>query len=151
MAQDDEEAEALRIPWETVRAEFGFDDVGRRARRGGARDELLTDYPTSARRTSNKLGSSSRTRNGRCDGEIVDRPFYFDELLERIRDIRASEARVYQRIREIFALASDYVEGQQETLRFFAFMQNKMHHAATGSPPRRSCAGAPTPTNRTWG
>jgi len=57
---------------------------------------------------------------------------YFDELLERIRDIRASEARVYQRIREIFALASDYVEGQQETLRFFAFMQNKMHHAATG-------------------
>jgi hypothetical protein len=57
---------------------------------------------------------------------------YFDELLERIRDIRASEARVYQRIREIFALASDYVEGQQETLRFFAFMQNKMHYAATG-------------------
>jgi hypothetical protein len=57
---------------------------------------------------------------------------YFDELLERIRDIRASEARVYQRIREIFALAADYVEGQQETLRFFAFMQNKMHHAATG-------------------
>jgi hypothetical protein len=57
---------------------------------------------------------------------------YFDELLERIRDIRASEARVYQRIREIFALASDYAEGQQETLRFFAFMQNKMHYAATG-------------------
>jgi len=45
MAQDDEEAEALGIPWETVRAEFGFDDVGRRALRGGARDELLADYP----------------------------------------------------------------------------------------------------------
>ena len=57
---------------------------------------------------------------------------YFDELLARIREIRASEARVYQRIREIFALASDYAEGQQETLRFFAFMQNKMHYAATG-------------------
>ena len=41
MAQDDEEAEALGSPWETVRAEFGFDDVGRRALRGGARDELL--------------------------------------------------------------------------------------------------------------
>jgi hypothetical protein len=57
---------------------------------------------------------------------------YFDELLARIREIRASEARVYQRIREIFALASDYAEGEQETLRFFAFMQNKMHYAATG-------------------
>ena len=57
---------------------------------------------------------------------------YFDELLERIRDIRASEARVYQRIREIFALASDYVEGHKETQRFFAFMQNKMHYAAAG-------------------
>jgi len=45
MAQDDEEAEALGIPWETVRAEFGFDDVGRRALRGDARDELLADYP----------------------------------------------------------------------------------------------------------
>ncbi|HPT26237.1 MAG TPA: virulence RhuM family protein [Bryobacteraceae bacterium] len=57
---------------------------------------------------------------------------YFDELLARIREIRASEARVYQRIREIFALASDYLEGEDETQRFFAMMQNKMHHAATG-------------------
>ena len=60
---------------------------------------------------------------------VVD---YFDELLARIRDIRASEARVYQRIREIFALAVDYREGEQETQRFFATMQNKMHYAATG-------------------
>ncbi|WP_437336606.1 virulence RhuM family protein [Sorangium sp. So ce394] len=57
---------------------------------------------------------------------------YFDELLARIREIRASEARIYQRIREIFALASDYDESDQATLRFFAFMQNKMHYAATG-------------------
>lgn len=57
---------------------------------------------------------------------------YFDELLARIRDIRASEARVYQRIREIFALAVDYRDGEQETQRFFATMQNKMHYAATG-------------------
>lgn len=57
---------------------------------------------------------------------------YFDELLARIREIRASEQRVYQRIREIFALASDYDETDQETLRFFAFMQNKMHYAAAG-------------------
>ena len=57
---------------------------------------------------------------------------YFDELLARIREIRASEARVYQRIREIFALASDYREGERETQVFFAAMQNKMHFAATG-------------------
>ena len=63
----------------------------------------------------------------------ADRPgSFFDELLARIREIRASEARVYQRIREIFSLASDYAEGEEETLRFFAFMQNKMHYAATG-------------------
>lgn len=57
---------------------------------------------------------------------------YFDELLTRIREIRASEARVYQRIREIFALASDYDDSNDATVRFFAFMQNKMHYAATG-------------------
>ncbi len=57
---------------------------------------------------------------------------YFDELLARIREIRASERRVYQRIREIFALASDYREGEHETQAFFATMQNKMHFAATG-------------------
>lgn len=57
---------------------------------------------------------------------------YFDELLARIREIRASEARVYQRIREIFALASDYREAEGKTQLFFATMQNKMHYAATG-------------------
>lgn len=57
---------------------------------------------------------------------------YFDELLARIREIRASEARVYQRIREIFALATDYREGESQTQLFFATMQNKMHYAAAG-------------------
>lgn len=57
---------------------------------------------------------------------------YFDELLARIREIRASESRVYQRIREIFALAVDYEEGERETKTFFAAMQNKIHFAATG-------------------
>ena len=57
---------------------------------------------------------------------------YFDELLARIREIRASEVRVYQRIREIFALACDYLEGEEETQVFFATVQNKMHYAAAG-------------------
>lgn len=57
---------------------------------------------------------------------------YFDELLKRIRDIRASEARVYQKIRDIFALAADYHPEDTETQAFFAKMQNKMIYAATG-------------------
>ena len=54
----------------------------------------------------------------RLEGKIgvVD---YFDELLERIRSIRSNEARVYQRIRNIFSLASDYREEDQETQVFF--------------------------------
>ena len=57
---------------------------------------------------------------------------YFDELLERIRDIRASERRVYLRVREILALASDYTPTEPETQVFFQTVQNKLHFAATG-------------------
>lgn len=60
---------------------------------------------------------------------VVD---HFDELLARIREIRASEARVYQRIREIFSMAADYREGDKDTMLFYATVQNKMHYAATG-------------------
>ena len=59
-------------------------------------------------------------------------PDYFDELLERIRDIRASERRVYLRVREIFAMAADYSPSNQETNRFFQQIQNKLHFASTG-------------------
>ena len=57
---------------------------------------------------------------------------YFDELLERIRDIRASERRVYLRVREILALAADYDPTEPETQVFFQTIQNKLHFAATG-------------------
>ncbi len=59
-------------------------------------------------------------------------PDYFDELLERIRDIRASERRMYLRVREIFALAADYQPSSEDTVRFFQVIQNKLHFAATG-------------------
>lgn len=59
-------------------------------------------------------------------------PDYFDELLERIRDIRASERRMYLRVREIFALAADYEPSAKDTQRFFQYMQNKLLFAATG-------------------
>lgn len=59
-------------------------------------------------------------------------PDYFDELLERIRDIRASEKRMYLRVREIFALAADYQPKEADTAKFFQIIQNKLHFAATG-------------------
>jgi hypothetical protein len=59
-------------------------------------------------------------------------PDYFDELLERIRDIRASERRMYLRVKELFALAADYQSTASETVKFFQIIQNKLHFAATG-------------------
>ena len=57
---------------------------------------------------------------------------YFDELLERIREIRASEKRFYQKVRDLFALSSDYQVRERETRLFFAQAQNKLLYAATG-------------------
>lgn len=57
---------------------------------------------------------------------------YFDELLERIRDIRASEKRVYQKVKEIFALSVDYDSQSQIAQNFFKSVQNKLEYAATG-------------------
>lgn len=56
---------------------------------------------------------------------------FFDELLERIRDIRASEKRFYQKVRDLFALSSDYQARERETAQFFAEVQNKLLYAAT--------------------
>ena len=59
-------------------------------------------------------------------------PDYFDEMLERIRDIRASERRMYLRVREILALAADYEPSDEDTQVFFQTVQNKLHFAVTG-------------------
>jgi hypothetical protein len=59
-------------------------------------------------------------------------PDHFDELLERIRDIRASERRVYLRLREILALAEDYAAQDERTQIVFQAVQNKLHFAVTG-------------------
>ena len=64
------------------------------------------------------------------------RPFgrdYFDELLERIREIRASERRAYQKIADVFEQCSyDYDKNSETTKVFYAFVQNKLHYAVTG-------------------
>ena len=60
------------------------------------------------------------------------RPDYFDELLNRIRDIRASEKRFYQKVRDLFALSSDYDKTGKATQMFYAETQNKLLYAVTG-------------------
>lgn len=57
---------------------------------------------------------------------------YFDELLARIRDIRASEKRFYQKLRDLFKLAADYDANAATTQRYFQTIQNKLHWATTG-------------------
>ena len=71
-----------------------------------------------------------RLKNPPVAGSAV--PDRFDELLDRIRDIRASERRMYLRVCEIFAMAADYAPALPETTRFFRFIQNKLHFAVTG-------------------
>jgi hypothetical protein len=71
-----------------------------------------------------------RLKNPPVEGSGV--PDYFDELLERIRDIRASERRMYLRVKEIFALAADYQPSAPDCVKFFQIMQNKLHFAAAG-------------------
>ncbi len=68
-----------------------------------------------------------RLKHGRQFGQD-----YFDELLERIREIRASERRFYQKITDLFALSVDYNKEAPTTRDFFASVQNKLHWAITG-------------------
>ena len=71
-----------------------------------------------------------RLKNPPATGSAI--PDYFDEMLDRIRDIRASERRMYLRVKEIFAMAGDYDPSESETNKFFSIIQNKLHFAATG-------------------
>lgn len=58
---------------------------------------------------------------------------YFDELLERIREIRLSERRFYQKVTDIYATSIDYDRNSKTTIEFFQKVQNKMHYAVTGN------------------
>ena len=87
------------------------------------------------------------------------RPFgkdYFDELLERIREIRASERRAYQKIADIFEQCSyDYDKNSETTKEFYAFVQNKLHYAVTGKTAaeiisERATLDSPTMGLTTW-
>jgi hypothetical protein len=82
-------------------------------------------------------------------------PDYFDELLERIRDIRSSERRMYLRVKEVFALAADYDSKERDVQVFFQTAQNKLHFAVTGKTApeliaERADASKPNMGLMTW-
>ena len=83
------------------------------------------------------------------------RPFgkdYFDELLERIREIRASERRAYQKIADVFEQCSyDYDKNSETTKAFYAFVQNKLHYAVTGKSAAELISERATPDSPTMG
>jgi hypothetical protein len=76
---------------------------------------------------------------------------YFDELLERIRDIRASEKRFYQKIRDIYALSIDYDPNTDETKTFFQIVQNKLHWAISGKTAAELIAERSDPSKTNMG
>lgn len=69
------------------------------------------------------------------------RPDYFDEILERIRDIRSAEKRMYLKVRDIFKLAADYDPVAAETQEFFQIIQNKLHWSVTRKTAAELIAG----------
>lgn len=92
------------------------------------------------RGTQFRQWANCHLRNFLVKGFVIDsgrlknpdgRPDYFDELLASIRDIRASEKRFYQKIRDLFALSSDYEKTDKSAQIFFAETQNKLLFAVT--------------------
>ncbi len=95
----------------------------------------------SKRGTQFRIWANKNLKTYMVKGFVVDserlknpdgQPDYFDELLEQIRDIRASEKRFYQKVRDLFALSSDYDKSDKTTQMFFAETQNKLLYAVTG-------------------
>jgi len=84
-------------------------------------------------------------------GKVAFGKDYFDELLERIREIRASERRFYQKVTDIYALAADYDAGAPLTKDFFASVQNKLHWAITGQTAAELVHAAADATKRNMG
>ncbi|EGF91395.1 virulence protein [Asticcacaulis biprosthecium C19] len=118
----------------------------------------------SARGTEFRKWANTHLRHYLVKGFVIDddrlkngggRADYFDELLERIRDIRASELRFYQKVRDLLALSSDYDPTDKATQMFFAETQNKLLFAITGMTAAelivaRADANAPNMNLTSW-
>ena len=118
----------------------------------------------SKRGTQFRMWANQHLKEYMIKGFVIDderlknpdgRPDYFDELLRRIRDIRASEKRFYQKVRDLFALSSDYDPSDKATQMFFAETQNKLLYAVTGKTAAevivsRANADAPNMNLTSW-
>ena len=116
----------------------------------------------SARGTTFRQWATARLKEYLLKGFVLDderlknppgtgAPDYFDDLLERIRDIRASEKRMYLKVRDIFALATDYNPTAAETQEFFQIIQNKLHWAVTDKTAAELIAGCADHTKPNMG
>ena len=118
----------------------------------------------SKRGTQFRIWANNHLKEYMIKGFIMDddrlknpdgRPDYFDELLERIRDIRASEKRFYQKVRDLLSLSSDYDSTDKATQMFFAEIQNKLLYAVTHQTAAeiivsRADASAPNMALTSW-
>ncbi len=165
--EGEQSPEATIRKFRIVRSE-GSREVARQVEHYSLEAILAVGYRVrSARGTAFRQWATARLREFLVKGFTIDDerlknppgpsvPDYFDELLERIREIRASERRVYLRVREILALAADYgTVPAGESRRFFQAIQNKLHFAATGKTAaelivERADAGQPNMGLTTW-
>ena len=118
---------------------------------------VRSERGTQFRRWANTVLKEYMVKGFVMDDERLKDPAwdYFDELLERIRDIRASEARFYQKVRDILALSEDYDPKSRKVTTFYATIQNKMLYAVSGHTAAelidaRSDADAPNMGLTTW-
>ncbi|MCH9807012.1 MAG: virulence RhuM family protein [Alphaproteobacteria bacterium] len=118
---------------------------------------VRSERGTQFRRWANTVLKEYMVKGFVMDDERLKDPAwdYFDELLERIRDIRASEARFYEKVRDILSLSEDYNPKSRQVTTFYATIQNKMLYAVTGHTAgelidARADAGAPNMGLTTW-
>ncbi len=141
-AEDELTTEATVKDYLTVRME-GSREVSREVAHYNLEAIIAVGYRVRSRRgTQFRRWATERLREFLVKGFAMDDERlragsnigsdYFDELLGRIRDIRASEKRFYQKIRDIYALAVDYDPKAEETRNFFRVVQNKIHFAVSG-------------------
>lgn len=118
---------------------------------------VRSERGTQFRRWANTVLKEYMVKGFVMDDERLKDPAwdYFDELLERIRDIRASEARFYEKVRDILSLSEDYDPKSRQVTTFYATIQNKMLYAVTGHTAgelivARADANAPNMGLTTW-
>lgn len=118
---------------------------------------VRSERGTQFRRWANTVLKEYMVKGFVMDDERLKEPGwdYFDELLERIREIRASEARFYEKVRDILSLSEDYDPKSRQVTTFYATIQNKMLYAVTGHTAgelivARADANAPNMGLTTW-